>query len=252
MNLAERLKIVLEDFSRSSSDRKTDDVDLQALSAWDISLSFTLNSAERIRIRNVASGDLALLRSFGDALGAASKDLFCPYPWDDPPALEEAFHSAIRESLDRKTASYVMTSDGSPVGHFFLWAAGGNAHSRNHGLELPELGVAVADAFQGRGFGFLAVRVLQEAARSLRADGIELTTAMENESGWNTYRRAGFEYTGILRIPLGVDVTAATAGLVNARRFRAERQMAYVIDAGKKEAILHYLESKRIESENKE
>ena len=96
-------------------------------------------------------------------------------------------------------------------------AAGGNSHSRAYGVELPELGVALADVYQGRGLGGLAVRLLQSIARSLDADGIELNRRADQDPAGRRYQRAGFVYTGIVRNPLEVDVTAATAGVVLCR-----------------------------------
>jgi RimJ/RimL family protein N-acetyltransferase len=132
-----------------------------------------------------------------------------------------------------------------PVAHFFLWKAGGNPHSWQYRLQVPELGVAVADECQARGLGSLAVRILQAVAGDLGADAIELTTAMTNKGGWTTYRRCGFEYVGMIRIPLGVDVTAALAGEVHASRFREERQMVYVLRKDRREQVLDYLRLKR-------
>jgi len=108
--------------------------------------------------------------------------------------------------------------------------------------------VAIADTYHGKGFGGLAVRILQAVAHSLNADGVELTTVKTNEAGWNTYLHAGFEYVGILRIPLEVDVTAATSGTVQATRLRDERQMVYIINQQKRDDILRYLKLKRIDS----
>ena len=47
----------------------------------------------------------------------------------------------------------------------------------------------------------------ERLAADLKADAVELTTAMDNGSGWNTYLRCGFEYTGIIRNPLDVAVS---------------------------------------------
>jgi RimJ/RimL family protein N-acetyltransferase len=248
MLLETELLLTIDDYASRKAGGNINDVVIYSPSVWNIDVSFIINENESCQIRNIREGDLDLLLKFGEGLGELSKDLFGPYPWYDAPRLHDAFTAAIQQSINHNTASYLIIRNGIPMGHFFLWAAGGNSHSREHGVELPELGVAIADAYHGHGFGGLAVRILQAVARNINADGIELTTAMTNESGWNTYLHAGFEYVGILRIPLEVDVTAATSGLVQATRYRDERQMVYIINPQKSDEILQYLKLKRIDS----
>jgi len=245
MNLEAQLQQTITDFSRRKAGGGITEIAIHVPDCWALDLSFNIPGQGTYRIRSLRQDDLESLLRFGTQLGAVSKDFFCPYPWQDEARLRDAFSFAIQQALMRRTASYLLEHADLPIGHFFLWAAGGNAHSREHGIELPELGVAIADAYQGRGFGGLAVNILQAMARSLQADGVELTTALTNESGWNTYLHAGFKYVGILRIPLQVDVTAATAGVVATEQFRDERQMVYIINAEKREAILRYLAMKR-------
>ncbi len=245
--LESELLRLIEEYGQRKAGGKISDIVINSPSAWEIDVFFTLHGADKLAIRNLRDGDLDLLLKFGDGLGEVSKDLFGPYPWCDAERLNAAFLHAIRQAIDRKTASYLLLCNDIPTGHFFLWGAGSNEHSRKYGVEIPELGVAIIDDFHGRGFGGLAVRMLKETARSLNADGVELTTAKFNESGWNTYLHAGFEYVGILRIPLEVDVTAATAGEVQASRYRDERQMVYIINPQKRVETLQYLKLKRIE-----
>ncbi|HOS43213.1 MAG TPA: hypothetical protein PK794_05925, partial [Armatimonadota bacterium] len=102
--------------------------------------------------------------------------------------------------------------------------------------------------WQGRGFGGLMVRLLTAVARSLHADAVELTTALENESGWQTYRRAGYQYVGLIRNPQFVDVTAVAAGAVTAAVWRDERQMILLLNDAHRDAVLHYLAVKREEA----
>lgn len=221
-------------------------LEIRASDCWDMDVSFAIAGQDgAFRIRNLRQDDVAALEEFGRRLGPGSKALFCPYPWDEPDKLAAAYESSIRQALRRIDASYLMEHQGGPIGHFFLWKAGGNPHSLRHGLELPELGVAIVDAWQGRGLGSLAVCVLKAVAESLGADGIELTTAMNNDSGWHAYRSAGFEHVGTLRIALGVDVTAAVEGQVTAKSYRDERQMVYCINLKRRGEILAYLASKR-------
>ena len=218
---------------------------VRAPEVWDVEVRFQGSAGEALELRNVRDGDVPRLFAFRDALGPESRTLFCPYPWDDSRALEQALARSIQSARAGTDASFVLLAGEAVRGHFFLWKAGGNPHSRAHGVDVPELGVAVADAFQGQGLGLLFVRVLQIVARDLGRDAIELTTAAVNDAGWHVYRKAGFEYVGDIRNPLEVDVTAAAAGEVAARHYRVERQMVHLIDPARREAVLRYLALKR-------
>jgi len=138
-----------------------------------------------------------------------------------------------------------MLHEGLPVGEFFLWKAGGNPDSRIYGLELPELGIGFVDAYHGRGLGGLCTRFLTIVAEYLKADGIELTTALDNEPGFRTYLNAGYEYVGDIANPLEVDVTSVLGEQTGAARWRAERQMVRVINPSRRAALLDYLTEKR-------
>jgi RimJ/RimL family protein N-acetyltransferase len=244
MALTERLTEVVGDFAKRKSLSLRDRV-VHAPDCWNLRVTFGIDGLGAFCIRNLAAGDLPAMHQFGRSLGDRAKELFAPYPWNEPAKLDASFASAIAQSVARVDASYLLERDGEAIGHFFLWKAGGNPQTQAAGLEIPELGVAIADAWQGRGLGSLAVRVLQAVASDLGCDAIELTTATFNDAGWGTYQRAGFEYVGILRIPLGVDVTAAEAGEVQAAAFRDERQMVYVIRPSQRDRVLAYLAAKR-------
>ncbi len=220
------------------------EVNIVAPDCWQVDINFSLPDGQ-YRLRNLQAEDEPVMREFGNGLGEISRDMFGPYPWTDPVACAISFNSAISNSIKHIDASYILEHNGTPIGHFFLWKAGGNPLSAKYDIEVPELGVAIVDSHQGRGFGGLAVRFLQLVAKSLDADAVELTTAQTNSAGWQTYQHAGFEYVGILRIPLGVDVTDAELGEVTANNFRDERQMVYIINPQKDTEIYRFLAEKR-------
>lgn len=198
-----------------------------------------------MEIRTLCASDRPLLERFGASLGVRSRDLFAPYPWDDLVRLSPALETAVAHAVAGRDLAFLILRDGEPIGHFFLWGAGGNAHALAHGVDVPELGIAIADRYHGCGLGFLAVRILQEIAAGMGKDAIELTTALENDAGWSMYQRAGFVYTGMIRNPLDVDVVAAARGDALPTRFREERQLIYVIRAERRRAIEAYLAHKR-------
>lgn len=214
-----------------------------------LDLSCANFGGDALTIRSLKRRDLPKLLNFRDQLSARSRDLFCPYPWEQGPILRKSLREAIGRSVEGIDASYLVLSRGEPVGHFFLWKSGGNPASKAVGVEVPELGIGIADRFQGRGLGALCVRVLQAVAISVHADAIELTTALDNTAGWGVYLGAGFRHIGNILNPLEVDVTAVDEGRVAPRRFREERQMVYIINRAKETAVLGYLSSKRKQSE---
>jgi GNAT superfamily N-acetyltransferase len=112
-----------------------------------------------------------------------------------------------------------LTGTTKVIAHAFLWSAQD---------DVPELGLAVADEWQGRGLGKLLLGVLEACARHTGRLGIELTTMQNNEVAYKAYCAAGYEYLGIIRNPIGVDVTAAFRGEVVADDYCDERSMIKV------------------------
>ncbi|HEY3415327.1 MAG TPA: GNAT family N-acetyltransferase [Armatimonadota bacterium] len=243
MILAERLQQTLEAFG-ARKDGITG-IEISAPDSWSVEAAFTLPAWGTFRIRSMREDDVATLDEFGRRLSPTSRHFFCPYPWDDAEKLPEALRIAVDQAVKKIDIAYFLEHDGGPIGFFFLWKGGGNPHSQAHGIEVPELGVAVTDAWQGRGFGALAVLLLEDVAAVVGADAIELTTALDNNAGWQAYLRAGFDYIGIISNPLDVDVTAVTAGEATACRYRDERQMVYHLNPATREAVLRYLQFKR-------
>lgn len=246
MELQSLVRDVMARFMRKQGNTDDGILQIKVEDAWAVDILCDLPNFPEFRIRTLSDNDVPALQDFGARLGPQSKDLFCPYPWDDPAALQAAFEQAVEQAAAQIDASYLMEiADCDTIGHFFLWKAGGNPHSQRYQLQVPELGVAIADEYQGRGLGRLAVQLLQAVARTQHADAIELTTAQTNEAGWRVYQRCGFEYTGIINIPLGVNVTAAALGEAKAANYRPERQMVYLIEEARRQTVLDYLAANR-------
>lgn len=203
-----------------------------------------------ITIRLVSKADLPRLKELKKSLSAASRQLVPCYPWDDETKLEQALARAIEKSEKNIDRAFIILCDDKTTGHFFLWKADGNPHSQKYGLEIPELGVMIADEYQGLGLGSMSVKLLVALAKSMGKDAVELTTDKSNVAGWNTYLKAGFEYTGDINNPIEVDVTEVFSGEAQAFRTRVERQMVHIINQDKKSSILDYLATKREEAKN--
>ena len=220
--------------------------EVRSADPWHLDAWFSLADGAAYRIRSLQPADRFAIHEFGSQLGLRSKWLFCPYAWADSALLDEQFARAIQRATARIDASYLLTERAKTIGHFWLAAVGEAgvgeaADARRPEPWVPELGIAIADAYHGRGLGGLAVRVLQAVAQDLGVDAIELTTHPENIAGYCTYLGAGFEQVGMLRIaaPASPDATDAA----DARR--DERHMVYVINAAKRTAVLEHLARQR-------
>ena len=211
---------------------------------WHLDVWFSLADGGAYRIRSLQPADEFAIHEFGSQLGPQSKWLFCPYAWADSTLLDEQFARAIQRATVRIDASYLLTERARPIGHFYLARVGVAAGARRPEPWVPELGIAIADAYHCRGLGGLAVRVLQAVGRHLGVAAIELTTHPENIAGYCTYLGAGFEQVGMLRIaaPASPDATDS------ANAYRDERHMVYVINAAKRTAVLEHLAQQRAEA----
>ncbi len=253
-----RVEQVIGEYASRHVDRRLECRLLSAADPWQVEVTFALAPRGPAQtglpgmgdytLRSLRAEDVRALQAFGRRLSPGSKRFFSPYPWADELALGRAFAHAIRQSTTRVDVSYLLFHGTRPAGHFFLWKATHNPLSQRFDVQIPELGIAIADAYQGQGLGRLGVQFLKGVAEELGADAIELSTAQENNAGCRTYLSAGYEQTGLIRIPLDVDVTAALAGEVTAARWRDERQMVLVLRPAKRAAVLTFLEYERTES----
>ena len=240
-----KIRSLIFDYAVRKTGAAPDVITLRVTDPWDVLISFGLPGRGLYEIRNVRADDLETFRAFSDGLSAASREAFRPYPWDSQDRLLPALRLAISQAVGRVDACYLMFREACPVGEFFLWKAGGNPDSRVYGVEVPELGIGLADAYHGRGLGGLCTRLLTIVAEHLKADGIELTTALDNEPGFHTYLNAGYECVGDIVNPLEADVTAVLGEQATAARWRVERQMIHVLNQSRRADVLAYLAEKR-------
>ena len=243
-----KIRALLLDYSRRKTGAAPESVALRAADPWDVHIAFRLPGSGPFEVRSIHEDDLETFRVFSSRLSAASKTSFCPYPWENEDRLIPALRTAISQAVGRVDVCYFMLHEAHPAGEFFLWKAGGNPDSRTHGLEIPELGVGFIDAYHGRGLGGFSVRFLTIVAEHLKADAIELTTTVDNTSGFHTYLSAGYEYVGEIANPLEADVTAILGEQASAARWRVERQMIHVLNQSRRADVLAYLAEKRASS----
>ena len=189
---------------------------------WNVHLPW-----DSFTVRNLRAGDLPALRQIEAGLGPHSREMFA-YPWRDPAQLQALYEKAIAAAVARQKLFYLIWEGTCAIGQMFLTELAPGST----GLRVPTLGLAIADAYHGRGLGRRSVQLLLTAARGLEFDAVELTTALTNAAGYQTYCRAGFKEIGTLRLNLGT-------------KFRDERHMVYCLHPGRHAAVLEWLAAKR-------
>jgi len=189
-----------------------------------------LAAVPNLTLRGLRRSDLYGLREFGlHGLSMMSRSLFAPFPWGAPEELDGALSATIENHLEQRDWHYVLVAeDGSTiVGEVFLWSAQ---------EAIPELGIAVADEYHQTGLGHFLLHVASAVATALGAQAIELTTVPGNARARRLYETCGWESLGMIRNPIGVDVTAAFAGEVVAKEFCDEVHMVKMLcDADEEE-----------------
>ena len=208
-----------------------------ATSPLDCAVPIELDDGRQCVVRPLKLGDEPALCHFGlRGLSQASRDVYGPYNWASE-ALSDEFSESIRQTLSRQDLHLVAETDtGEIVSHGFLWAAQ---------APTPELGIAVADAWHGCGLGRCLLLLLEVAALITGCRAIELTTVQTNERARRAYESVGYEMLGIIRNPVGCDVTAAFAGLAKPTSICDEFQLVRVLIETEREDILAEMAAKR-------
>ncbi len=138
---------------------------------------------ESLRIRQFAADDRPLVEAFFDGLGVESRAFFDRADGNRRGALR--FFEQKSEDAIRWMA---VDEAGRMVGYVFLWDV-----SRG----VPWLGVAVADAYQGRRLGGRLLAHAHDHARDAGKGGIFLTTHVANLRAQSLYERVGYERLGM-------------------------------------------------------
>lgn len=189
-------------------------------------------------VRPLKCGDEVALQAFGlCGLSDESRRLFAPFNWSAPEAqLLAEFTTSVTNSQSRRDLHLIALAGDKICCHGFLWSMCD---------EVPEFGIAVADAWHGRGLARQMMTLLEKACVAAGKPAIELTTMQDNEHAHSVYLKAGYEDLGIIRNPLGVDVTAAFAGTVVATAFSDEFHMCRILDEQARERVLEAMAQKR-------
>lgn len=206
---------------------------------WQCSLTITSRKDGALigTVRPVQEGDEELLVQFGrEGLSAESRQMFECYKWTSDELLGE-LRTAIQTSVSRKDLHLIALDEHSVVvGYIFLWAASD---------EIPELGIAVADRWHGKGLGPELLKCMEQMGKIMNKQAFELTTMLPNKVALAVYKRAGWDHLGVIHNPLGCDVPAAFEGKATPSGIAAENHCALIIDEGRRHETLAHLAKKR-------
>ena len=182
-------------------------------------------------VRPVKKGDEVLLTRFGrEGLSAESRGKFECYKWMSGELTQE-LQAAIELSLERRDLHLVALDDASKaIGYFrradmpqtcrgdaaaTTWISRGDEARRRRGWHvnvrsrpwrapryvflwaasdaIPELGLAVADAWQGRGLGPALLKLVAAMGQTVGRQALELTTMKLNTRALSVYPRGRAE-----------------------------------------------------------
>ena len=188
-------------------------------------------------VRPVRVGDEALLQTFGrEGLSADSRQKFECYNWMAD-TLHSELQAAIALSVERRDLHLIALDQNETVlGYIFLWAASD---------DIPELGLAVADAWHGCRVGPTLLRLVEQIGRHLGKRAFELTTMQENARALAVYQGVGWEHLGKIHNPLGCDVKQAFEGKTKPSGIAVEDHCALILDEAQREETLRQLGEKR-------
>ncbi len=148
---------------------------------------------EKVILRAITREDIA--RRFEFDNDVAFHTLLSSDPWEPRPLarLEAEFEERVRQE-DGEIIRFAIEADGQYIGHCLLYEF-------NQMARRCALGIGIGDpAYQGRGYGRDALRVLLDYAFRLRnLRKVSLTVSGDNERAIRSYRACGFVEEGRLR-----------------------------------------------------
>jgi ribosomal protein S18 acetylase RimI-like enzyme len=151
-----------------------------------------------VLLRRLAPGDAEALVAFYNGLNEDSKRTFCPL---GTATTVETCADVVTDNSGVGGAKYdlVAVCGAEIVGWSFLWGlaptydAGGPGDGADpNGNRGPTFGLAVADAFQGRGLGKALMSQVMAWARTEAIPQVLLTVVQDNVIAWRLYEKMGF------------------------------------------------------------
>jgi GNAT superfamily N-acetyltransferase len=135
-------------------------------------------------IEALRSDDAPALQRFYNELSAQARRLFRPMGWN---ATHADCVRACQDAVAGKRFDLVLRAGRDIVGWAFLVGMG---------KDVPSLGIGIADAWVGKGYGHKLMERLIGEAKSRGKAGIGLIHVKDNEVAGSLYRKFGFQVTG--------------------------------------------------------
>ena len=148
---------------------------------------------EKVILRALKREDNPRRHAFANEV--AFHTLHSEEPWEpEPLARTEAEFEEHARAEDHEATRFAIEADGQYIGHCLLYGF-------NHMARRCSLGIGIGDsAYQGRGYGRDALRVLLDYAFRLRnLRKVSLTVSGNNERAIRSYGACGFVEEGRLR-----------------------------------------------------
>ena len=120
---------------------------------------------------------------FDRKLSARSRGLFNPHSY----TVESIRQLVKRQEGGQDAIFLARDGSGAVAAYLFLWYVD---------RPVALLGIGLADAYQGRGLGRQLLELLVAEGRRRGLDGLELTTAMDNDRAFALYQKLGFKHLG--------------------------------------------------------
>lgn len=136
----------------------------------------------RVTIRRLRAEDAPALVTFYNGLSTPSKRTFRPL--GEKTTLEACLE--VGDDNDPQTGTkhdLIAVHQGGIIGWTFIWALN---------TEEPTFGLAISDAFHGRGLGNELTGRMLRIAGERRLSTVYLTVVTDNRVAWNLYERHGF------------------------------------------------------------
>lgn len=203
-------------------------------SFWNLELNIGIKDRE-YSIKSLRNIEDVII--FSQKMSVTSKEMFCPYPWDDKIKLIPALEELLSNHHKQKHLCYLIYHEDNPVGLFYLWD-----FTKKKNLIIPELGEGLADSYHGKGLGGLSLDILTSIAKIEDCNAVELTTDLKNETAKNLYISRGYNKIGIIKNPLEVDQTKSFDELKTASKVREEYYFAKIFK--NRENVFNYLKEK--------
>ena len=139
---------------------------------------------DSITIRDIKSGDEALINEFFDAMGGETRALFNRRDYNRKGVLK------FCQKGDMTRRYYIAEFEGKMAGYVFFL---------DYNTSIPTMGIAIRDDLRGLHLGRELITYAQNKAKSDDKGGLMLTTHVANIRAQSLYETMGFVNMGLCK-----------------------------------------------------